>query len=160
MCKINLEKLKDIRLHSNNIISLSTPINEEEDTFLSDFIPDENMNVESSILNELNSDYILNLFSSLKPKERLVLIFRKGLSLNKYMSPEEFVVALSERKPKLDIETITKLYEQFSRNQVNLTLENVGLIYGVSRERVRQIEARGMKKLRIKTRGDQYYFNN
>ena len=160
MCKINLEKLKDIRLHSNNIISLSTPINEEEDTFLSDFIPDENMNVESSILNELNSDYILNLFSSLKQKERLVLIFRKGLSLNKYMSPEEFVVALSERKPKLDIETITKLYEQFSRNQVNLTLENVGLIYGVSRERVRQIEARGMKKLRIKTRGDQYYFNN
>ena len=52
------------------------------------------------------------------------------------------------------------MYEQFSRNQVNLTLENVGLIYGVSRERVRQIEARGMKKLRIKTRGDQYYFNN
>jgi RNA polymerase primary sigma factor len=95
-------------------ISLETPIGEDEDSLLGDFIEDkeiENPSVQTDY--KLLQEQIRSVLSTLPPREQEVLRMRFGLD-----------------------------------DGYSLTLEEVGLYFNVTRERIRQIEAKALKKLR------------
>ena len=107
-------KIKELIRNSQNITSLETPIGEEKDTFLRDFIPDEtNLSPEEYTEKIMMKENINTLLMDLNPKEQNILKLRFGLIDGK-----------------------------------KHTLEEVGQIYGMARESIRQIEAKALKKLR------------
>ncbi len=116
--KMPISKIKEILNISQQPISLHTPIGEEGDTYLGDFIEDKkavspaNATVYSMLKEEIN-----NILSTLTERERKILVLRFGLE---------------DGSPK--------------------TLEEVGSIFKVTRERIRQIEAKALRKLRHPTR--------
>ena len=115
---IPVEKVREIQKVAQDPISLETPIGEEEDSHLGDFIPDDQTDdpftaVSAKLLRE-QLDKVLN---TLAPREREVIKMRYGLD---------------DGRPK--------------------TLEEVGKAFDVTRERIRQIEAKALRKLRHPTR--------
>jgi len=116
--RIPTSKIKEILNIAQQPISLHTPIGDEGDTHLGDFIEDKkavspaNATVYSMLKDEIN-----NALSTLTDRERKILILRFGLE---------------DGAPK--------------------TLEEVGSIFKVTRERIRQIEAKALRKLRHPTR--------
>ena len=103
-------KLRDVYLY---IKSLDEPVNEESDTLLKDFIPDEKNPLEETVTLVLLREQLEKVLGTLTGREREVLNLRYGLEDGK------------ER-----------------------TLEEVGKIFDVTRERIRQIEAKALRKLR------------
>jgi RNA polymerase primary sigma factor len=96
-------------------ISLETPIGDDEDTHLKDFIEDTSIpNPEEIISRKILRQKILEVLDTLTPKEKEVLIYRFGLN----------------------------------EDGVEYTLEQVGKMFNVTRERIRQIETKAIKKLR------------
>ena len=113
-----VEKIRDIYKISQEPVSLETPIGEEEDSHLGDFIPDEtNMSPEDFAVNELLKDEISEVLLTLTEREEKVIRLRFGLE---------------DGRPR--------------------TLEEVGQLFGVTRERIRQIEAKALRKLRHPSR--------
>ena len=115
------EKVMEIMQIAREPASLETPIGEEDDSNLGDFVADSNTvtpeaNIEKVMLRE-NIDFLLN---DLKDREKQVLILRFGLE---------------DGHPR--------------------TLEEVGSEFNVTRERIRQIEAKALRKLRIPVRARQ-----
>ncbi len=109
------EKIRMIYRISQDTTSLSTPIGDEEDSFLGDFIEDMTQpSPYEQTSDELLKDAISNVLDSLDARESEVLKLRFGLE---------------GEEPK--------------------TLEEVGKIFGVTRERIRQIEAKAIRKLRL-----------
>ncbi|MCH5199180.1 MAG: RNA polymerase sigma factor RpoD [Oscillospiraceae bacterium] len=108
------DKVRDIMRVSQEPVSLETPIGEEEDSHLGDFIPDEDAlaPAEAASQSMLKKEIALAL-STLTPREAKVLTLRFGLE------------------------------DGHSR-----TLEEVGKEFNVTRERIRQIEAKALRKLR------------
>ena len=116
--KIPVEKVREIIKISQDPVSLDTPIGEEEDSHLGDFIPDErSMSPEEYATNEILKDEISTVLMTLTDREEQVLKLRFGL-----------------------IDGTCR------------TLEEVGQIFGVTRERIRQIEAKALRKLRHPSR--------
>ncbi len=98
--------------------SLDTPIGEEEDSTLGDFVADENAKTpEKSLETEMLKEHIESLLEDLSEREKEVIILRFGL-----------------------------------RDGVSRTLEEVGRQFNVTRERIRQIEAKALRKLRQPSR--------
>ena len=98
--------------------SLETPIGEEDDSNLGDFVADTNtVTPETNVENVMLREEIDNLLKDLKERERQVIIMRFGLE------------------------------DGHSR-----TLEEVGKEFNVTRERIRQIESKALRKLRIPMR--------
>jgi RNA polymerase primary sigma factor len=112
------EKVREVLRISREPLSLSSPIGDEEDVQLGDFVEDKQATApsEAASLTMLRTE-VENVLDSLTPRERRVLQLRFGL---------------------ID-----------AREQ---TLEEVGKRFGVSRERIRQIEARALRKLRHPSR--------
>jgi len=112
------DKVRKVLRITKEPISLETPINDEEDTHLADFIEDKNILTpqDSAIYDDLveNLDKIL---STLTPREERVVRMRFGLG-----------------------------------EKHDHTLEEVGQVFEVTRERIRQIEAKALRKLRHPTR--------
>ena len=108
------EKVRDIMRVSQEPVSLETPIGEEEDSHLGDFIPDEEAlaPAEAASQSMLKKEIALAL-STLTPREAKVLTLRFGLE-----------------------------------DGHQRTLEEVGKEFNVTRERIRQIEAKALRKLR------------
>ena len=100
---------------------METPIGDDEDSHLGDFIED--TNVESPIENTVNinlSETVRDVLAGLTPREAKVLRMRFGIDMN-----------------------------------TDHTLEEVGKQFDVTRERIRQIEAKALRKLRHPTRSEQ-----
>ncbi|MEG0826342.1 MAG: RNA polymerase sigma factor RpoD [Bacilli bacterium] len=115
---ISVEKIREIYKISQEPVSLETPIGEEDDSHLGDFIKDErNMSPEDYTTNELLKDEISDVLLTLTEREEKVIRLRFGLEDGK-----------------------------------SRTLEEVGQLFGVTRERIRQIEAKALRKLRHPSR--------
>ncbi len=112
------EKVREIFKISQDPLSLETPIGEEDDSHLGDFLKDESsMSPEEYAINEVLKDEIQEVLCTLTPREEEVLKLRFGL-----------------------------------KGGTCHTLEEVGNMFGVTRERIRQIEAKALRKLRHPSR--------
>ena len=112
------EKVREIFKISQDPLSLETPIGEEDDSHLGDFLKDESsMSPEEYAINEVLKDEIEEVLCTLTPREEEVLKLRFGL-----------------------------------KGGTCPTLEEVGNMFGVTRERIRQIEAKALRKLRHPSR--------
>ena len=111
---IDEEKVREILKIAQDPVSLETPIGEEEDSHLSDFIEDDQGKSPSDTVDSLAlKNQLGELLNSLTPREEKVLRLRYGLD---------------DGRPR--------------------TLEEVGKEFNVTRERIRQIEAKALRKLR------------
>ena len=115
---ISVEKVREIKKISQDPVSLETPIGEEEDSHLGDFIPDEDIPspVDAAAYSILQKQ-LREVLYTLSEREKKVLILRFGLD---------------DGRPR--------------------TLEEVGKEFNVTRERIRQIEAKALRKLRHPSR--------
>ncbi|MFW5979761.1 MAG: RNA polymerase sigma factor RpoD [Halanaerobiales bacterium] len=112
------EKVREIMKISQEPVSLETPIGEEEDSHLGDFIEDEDAPAPASAASYmLLKEQLDNVLDSLTDREKRVLELRFGIE---------------DGRPR--------------------TLEEVGKEFGVTRERIRQIEAKALRKLRHPSR--------
>ncbi|MDA5194981.1 RNA polymerase sigma factor RpoD [Govanella unica] len=113
-----LEKVRKVMKIAKEPISLETPIGDEEDSHLGDFIEDKNaiLPVEAAIQSNLR-DTTTRVLASLTPREERVLRMRFGIGMN-----------------------------------TDHTLEEVGQQFSVTRERIRQIEAKALRKLKHPSR--------
>lgn len=115
---MSIEKVRDILKVSADPISLDTPIGEEDDSHLGDFIRDESvMGPEEAASYSILKDQITRLLDTLTDREQRVLVLRFGL-----------------------------------KDGRSRTLEEVGKEFNVTRERIRQIEAKALRKLRHPSR--------
>ena len=113
-----VEKIRDILKIAQEPVSLETPIGEEEDSHLGDFIEDEGASEPSEAASfTLLKEQLMSVLDTLTPREKKVLELRFGI---------------------LDGRT--------------RTLEEVGKEFNVTRERIRQIEAKALRKLRHPSR--------
>ena len=115
---MSVDKVRDILKIAQEPVSLETPIGEEEDSHLGDFIPDEDASEPSEAASfSLLKEQLMTVLDTLTPREKKVLELRFGI---------------------LDGRT--------------RTLEEVGKEFNVTRERIRQIEAKALRKLRHPSR--------
>ena len=113
-----VERVREIMQISQDPVSLETPIGEEEDSHLGDFIQDNNVEVPADAATyTLLHEQLMDVLSTLTEREQKVLRLRFGLD---------------DGRPR--------------------TLEEVGRQFNVTRERIRQIEAKALRKLRHPSR--------
>ena len=113
-----VDKVREIMRVAQEPVSLETPIGEEEDSHLGDFIPDEDAPMPAEAASHtLLKEQLSGVLKSLTPREEKVLRLRFGLE---------------DGRPR--------------------TLEEVGKEFNVTRERIRQIEAKALRKLRHPSR--------
>ncbi|MBR2397896.1 MAG: RNA polymerase sigma factor RpoD [Clostridia bacterium] len=118
---VSVDKVLEIQRIALDPVSLETPIGEEDDTHLGDFIEDEfAVSPTDLVSNQMLKEKLINVLGSLTPREEKVIRLRYGLD---------------DGKPK--------------------TLEEVGKEFNVTRERIRQIEAKALRKLRHPKRSTQ-----
>ena len=113
-----LDRVRKVLKISKEPVSLETPVGDEEDSILGDFIEDQNAlhPLEASIRSNLGES-TTKILSTLTPREERVLRMRFGIGMN-----------------------------------TDHTLEEVGLQFSVTRERIRQIEAKALRKLKHPSR--------
>ncbi|MDD3765662.1 MAG: RNA polymerase sigma factor RpoD [Eubacteriales bacterium] len=115
---MSLEKVREIQKIAQEPVSLETPIGEEDDSHLGDFIPDDDAPAPAEAASfSLLKEQLVDVLSSLTPREEKVLRLRFGLDDGRAR-----------------------------------TLEEVGKEFQVTRERIRQIEAKALRKLRHPSR--------
>ncbi|MCD8368699.1 MAG: RNA polymerase sigma factor RpoD [Clostridiales bacterium] len=115
---MDVNKVREILKIAQEPVSLETPIGEEEDSHLGDFLPDENTSEPSEAASyTLLKERLTEVLSTLTPREEMVLKLRFGLEDGR-----------------------------------TRTLEEVGKQFHVTRERIRQIEAKALRKLRHPSR--------
>jgi RNA polymerase primary sigma factor len=116
--ELPLDKVRTVLKIAKEPISLETPVGEDEDSNLSDFIEDKSaVNPQDAVVERSLADQTLEVLATLSPREERVLKMRFGIG---------------ERS--------------------NHTLEEVGQDFEVTRERIRQIEAKALRKLRHPSR--------
>jgi len=116
--EVTPEKVREIIKVSQEPVSLETPIGEEEDSHLGDFIEDHStLAPADAASHQLLKEQVQEVLSSLTPREQKVLVLRFGLEDGR-----------------------------------SRTLEEVGREFSVTRERIRQIEAKALRKLRHPSR--------
>ncbi len=112
------EKVREIMKIAQDPVSLETPIGEEEDSHLGDFIPDDDSPAPAEAASYmLLREQLCEVLSTLTPREEEVLKLRFGL-----------------------------------KDGRTRTLEEVGRVFNITRERIRQIEAKALRKLRHPSR--------
>ena len=116
--KMDIGKVREIQRIAQDTVSLETPVGEEEDSNLGDFIEDEDSPAPVDATSyQMLVEQLKDSLDTLTPRESRVLQYRFGLE---------------DGRPR--------------------TLEEVGKLFGVTRERIRQIEAKALRKLRHPSR--------
>lgn len=111
---VDVDKVHHIQKISQEVISLESPVGEEEDSVLSEFIEDEKtLSPTQAVSREILKSQIKEVLNDLTERERKILELRFGLN-----------------------------------DGITHTLEEVGKIFGVTRERIRQIEAKALEKIK------------
>ena len=111
---VDVEKIRHIQKISQDVLSIETPVGDEEDSVLADFIPDDRNPAPNQLAARAYlRDLIKDILSSLTEREQKIINMRFGLEDGVYH-----------------------------------TLEEVGKVFGVTRERIRQIEAKALEKIR------------
>ena len=143
----NKDRIPQIRNSFNKIISLDTPVSDEDDITLSDFIPDENNGVEKRISDIAMQQQVQELFSksALSVKEQIIIILRFGLDLEKYVGKKSFKYLLEDY---ISDDEIEKIYNRITKDNEELTLKEVSEIFDITRERVRQLECKALREFR------------
>ena len=147
---VSIENLKEIKKASNDKVSLETPIGEEDDSQLGDFISDEDAIDPIEVLEENDlKERMKEVVDSLSAREQLVLYLRFGLDI----SLEELQELVAETYGIKDIDTINNiiLSKQLHVKKAR-TLEEIGKIFNLTRERVRQIQKKAILRMRHSTR--------
>jgi len=115
---MSVDKVREIMKIAQEPVSLETPIGEEEDSHLGDFIPDDDAPAPSEVASfTLLKEQLMDVLDTLTSREEKVLRLRFGLDDGR-----------------------------------TRTLEEVGKVFNVTRERIRQIEAKALRKLRHPSR--------
>ena len=115
---MSADKVREIMKVSQDPVSLETPIGEEEDSHLGDFIPDDDSPAPAEAATRtLLREQLIEVLHTLTPREEQVLTLRFGLEDGRQR-----------------------------------TLEDVGKVFNITRERIRQIEAKALRKLRHPSR--------
>ena len=114
---VPVEKIEEMKKTAIEPTSLDVTINEEDDSYLRDFIPSTAPGPEAINFNNSLRESLIEVLSFLNPRERKVLEYRFGINGGKSM-----------------------------------TLEEVGAIFGVTRERIRQVESKALRKLKHPSR--------
>lgn len=115
---IPVERVREIQKIAQDPVSLETPIGEEDDSHLGDFIEDDNAKAPSDVAAfTMLKEQLIGVLDTLTPREEKVLRLRYGID---------------DGRPR--------------------TLEEVGKEFNVTRERIRQIEAKALRKLRHPSR--------
>lgn len=115
---MNADKVREIIKTAQEPVSLETPVGEEEDTHLADFIPDDSSPTPSEAVSfQLLKEQLDKVLHTLSPREEMVIKLRFGFD---------------DGRPR--------------------TLEEVGSEFNITRERIRQIEAKALRKLRHQSR--------
>lgn len=118
--EMDVERVREIQKISQEPVSLETPIGEEEDSHLGDFIPDDDIpSPQDAATNTMLRDQLFKTLDLLSEREEKVIRLRFGLDDGKIR-----------------------------------TLEEVGKVFDVTRERIRQIEAKALRKLRHPKRSE------
>jgi RNA polymerase primary sigma factor len=113
-----VSRVKSVKSVAREPISLETPIGEEEDSLLGDFIEDKDVeNPSNQTAFKILQEQLQKVLATIPPREQEVLKMRFGLE-----------------------------------DGYSLTLEEVGLYFNVTRERIRQIEAKALRRLRMPNR--------
>lgn len=116
--EVSVDRVREIIKIAQDPVSLETPIGEEEDSHLGDFIPDDDIPMPSdAAASTLLKEQLMQVLSTLTPREEKVLRLRFGIDDGRQR-----------------------------------TLEEVGKEFNVTRERIRQIEAKALRKLRHPSR--------
>jgi len=116
--ELPVDKVRMVLKIAKEPISLETPVGEEDDSHLGDFIEDKSaVNPQDAILNANLAENTRKVLGTLSPREEQVLKMRFGIG-----------------------------------EKANHTLEEVGQDFDVTRERIRQIEAKALRKLRHPSR--------
>ncbi|RLC30225.1 RNA polymerase sigma factor RpoD [Candidatus Woesebacteria bacterium] len=116
--EIDADRVREIFKIAQEVTSLETPVGDDKESFLGDFIPDESqLSPVDQASKQLLKDHLDEVLHTLSDREARVLKLRFGLEGNKQM-----------------------------------TLEEVGKVFGVTRERIRQIEAKALRKLKHPSR--------
>lgn len=117
---ISVEKIQKVMKISKEPMSMESPIGDDEDSRLGDFLEDETTQMPQDLAAQDNLKYVIEkILTDLSPREAMVLRMRYGIGM-----PSDH------------------------------TLEEVGQHFGLTRERIRQIEAKGLRKLRHPTRSE------
>ncbi|QQS39103.1 RNA polymerase sigma factor RpoD [Candidatus Woesebacteria bacterium] len=116
--EVEPERVREIFKIAQEVASLEAPVGEDKESFLGDFIPDDNqLSPVDAASKQLLKDHLDEVLATLSEREAKVLKLRFGLEGSKQM-----------------------------------TLEEVGKVFGVTRERIRQIEAKALRKLKHPSR--------
>ncbi len=116
--ELSPDRVREIFKIAQEVASLETPVGDDKESFLGDFIPDESqLSPVDQASKQLLKDHLDEVLHTLSDREARVLKLRFGLEGNKQM-----------------------------------TLEEVGRVFGVTRERIRQIEAKALRKLKHPSR--------
>jgi RNA polymerase primary sigma factor len=115
---IPVARVRELTGLSGHVLSLETPVGQEGDATLGEFVPDENAGLRyDEVLAGISRDEAMKVLATLNDRERRIIGLRFGLT-----------------------------------GQEPLTLEEVGKLFGLTRERIRQLEAKALAKLRHPSR--------
>lgn len=114
----SVSRIQEIKQITEDTVSLDTPIGEEKDSFVGDFIEDKSVDLESNITNEVLNSQIEDILSVLTDRESQVIKMRFGIY-----------------------------------GETVKTLEEIGKIFNVTKERIRQIEIKALSKLKENSEG-------
>jgi RNA polymerase sigma factor (sigma-70 family) len=113
-----IDRVRELRGFSANVLSLETPVGYEGDATLGQFVPDEAADQRfEEVLAGISRDEAIKVIATLNDRERRIIALRFGLS-----------------------------------GEEPLTLEQVGNLFGLTRERIRQLESKALSKLRHPSR--------